>query len=439
MLHGAAPWTTRTVRASAPKTRGMIVQTLRDARVLLIIGGGVAAYKSLDLIRRLRERGATVRVAMTAAAQQFVTPLSAEALSGHPVRVDLFALTESSGLGHIEFSRQADLIVVAPATADLLAHMAHGFADDLATTTLLATDKRALVAPAMNLRMWLHPATQRNVATLRQDGVLFVGPDDGEMACGEYGPGRMAEPLAIVAAVERALASPTAIPLPGEIRASRDGALAGRRFVVTSGPTYEPIDPVRFLGNRSSGKQGHAIAAAARAAGAETILISGPTALADPPGVKVVRIETAREMRDAAIAALPADVFVAAAAVADWRADAVGQKLKKGGGTPVLRLTENPDILAEVAARANDRPTLVVGFAAETEALIDNARLKLRRKGCDLIVANSVATGEATFGGADNQVAIVSADAVESWPRMSKAEVAAGLVALVAQKLAERR
>jgi len=406
----------------------------------LIIGGGVAAYKALDLIRRLRERGATVRVAMTAAAQQFVTPLSAEALSGQPARTDLFAPTERSGMGHIEFSREADLIVVAPATADLIAHMAHGFADDLATTTLLATDKRTLLAPAMNLRMWLHPATQRNVATLRGDGALIVGPDDGEMACGEYGPGRMAEPLAIVAAIEQALQSPTAIPLPPGVGAPRDGALAGRRVVVTSGPTHEPIDPVRYLGNRSSGKQGHAIAAAAHAAGAETILVSGPTALVDPAGVKVIRVETARQMRDAAIATLPADAFVAAAAVADWRVDAaVDQKLKKRGGeTPVLRLTENPDILAEIAGRANDRPALVIGFAAETEALIDNARAKLKRKGCDLIVANSVAAGEGTFGGGDNTVAIVSADGVEQWPRMAKAEVATALVALIARKLAER-
>jgi len=418
----------------------MTAQTLASARVLLIVGGGVAAYKSLDLIRRLRERGATVRVAMTAAAQRFVTPLSAEALSGQPVRTDLFAPTEQSGMGHIEFSREADLLVVAPATADLIAHMALGLADDLVTTTLLATDKRALVAPAMNLRMWLHPATQRNVATLRGDGVLFVGPDDGEMACGEYGPGRMAEPLAIVAAVERALQTSTVIPLPPDVGLPQhDGALAGRRVIVTSGPTHEPIDPVRYLGNRSSGRQGHAIAVAARAAGAETILVSGPTALADPPGVKIVKVETAREMRDAAIAALPADVFVAAAAVADWRVeDAAGEKIKKGGGgAPVLRLTENPDILAEVSTRRADRPALVIGFAAETQALIDNARAKLERKGCDLIVANSVALGEGTFGGADNTVTIVADDGVEQWPRMGKTEVARALVALMARKLTE--
>jgi len=423
------------------KTKGMTTQTLAHARILLIVGGGVAAYKALDLIRRLRERGASVRVAMTDAAKEFVTPLSLEALSGQPVRSDLFALTDESGMGHIEFSREADLVVVVPATANLLARMAQCLADDLATTTLLATDKRALVAPAMNLRMWLHPATQRNVATLRGDGVLFVGPDDGEMACGEYGPGRMAEPLAIVAAVERALATPTAIPLPPGVGSRASGALAGRRVVVTSGPTYEPIDPVRFLGNRSSGRQGHAIAGAAHAAGAEAILVSGPTALADPPGVTVVRVETAREMQAAVLAALPAEVFIAAAAVADWRSDeASGQKLKKrGGGAPILALTENPDILAEVARRRKGRPALVVGFAAETENLIDNARHKLARKGCDLIVANSVAAADGGFGGADNQVTIVAADSVEPWPRMSKAEVASALIALVARKLKEKR
>ena len=415
----------------------MTARSLSGARVLLIIGGGIAAYKALDLVRRLGERGTAARVVMTAAARQFITPLSAAALTGDKVYDDLFSLTDEAEMGHIELSREADLVVVAPATANLIARMAAGIADDLATTTLLATDKKTLLAPAMNLRMWLHPATQRNVSRLRADGVLFVGPDDGEMACGEYGPGRMAEPLAIVAAVERALQAPTVLPLPPGVGLPRGGALAGRRIVVTSGPTYEPIDPVRFLGNRSSGRQGHAIAEAARAAGAETILVSGPTALADPPGVRVVRVETAREMRDATIAALPADVFVAAAAVADWRVeDAASEKIKKGGGgAPVLRLTENPDILAEVSARRGDRPALVVGFAAETQALIDNARAKLKRKGCDLIVANRVAIGEGTFGGAENKVTIVAADGIEEWPRMGKTEVARALVALVARKL----
>jgi phosphopantothenoylcysteine decarboxylase/phosphopantothenate--cysteine ligase len=415
----------------------MTAKSLSGARILLIVAGGVSAYKSLELIRRLRERGASVRVVMTEAAKQFITPLSAAALSGHAVRFDQFSLIDEAEMGHIELSREADLVVVAPATADLLARMAQGLANDLASTTLLATDKRVLVAPAMNVRMWLHPATRRNVAALSADGVAFVGPDDGEMACGEFGPGRMAEPLAIVAAVERALQAPTAIPLPPGVGLPRGGALAGRRIIVTSGPTHEPIDPVRYLGNRSSGRQGHAIAEAARAAGAETILVSGPTALADPPGVKVVRVETAREMRDATIAALPADVFVAAAAVADWRVeDAAGEKIKKhGDGAPVLRLAENPDILAEVSARRGDRPALVVGFAAETQALIDNARAKLKRKGCDLIVANSVALGEGAFGGAENKVTIVAADGIEEWPRMGKTEVARALVALVARKL----
>jgi phosphopantothenoylcysteine decarboxylase/phosphopantothenate--cysteine ligase len=373
---------------------------------------------------------------MTEAAKQFVTPLSAAALSGHPVRSDLFSLIDEAEMGHIELSREADLVVVAPATADLLARMAHGLAGDLAAATLLATDKRALVAPAMNLRMWLHPATQRNVAALAADGVLFVGPDEGEMACGEYGPGRMAEPLAIVAAIERALAGSTVIPLPAGLSARDASLLAGRRIVVTSGPTFEPIDPVRFIGNRSSGLQGHAIAEAARRAGATVTLVSGPVALPDPLGVAVVHVETARQMREAVMNALPADVFVAAAAVADWRVETVGaEKLKKGGGPPTLKLAENADILAEVAARRADRPTVVVGFAAETERLIERAQEKLRRKGCDLILANSVAAGEETFGGADNQVAVVSAAGVEAWPRMSKPEVARALIDLIARRL----
>ncbi len=414
----------------------MTAKPLSGARILLIVGGGVAAYKSLELIRRLRQRGAVVRVIMTEAAKQFIAPLSAAALSGHAVRSDMFSLIDEAEMGHIELSREADLVVVAPATADLMARMAHGLANDLASTTLLATDKRVLAAPAMNVRMWLHPATRRNVAALRADGVAFVGPDDGEMACGEFGPGRMAEPLAIVAAIERALEAPTAIPLPPGV-ARREGALAGKRVVVTSGPTYEPIDPVRFLGNRSSGLQGHAIAEAACAAGAEVTLISGPVGLADPGGVEVVRVETAREMHAAALAALPADVFVAAAAVADWRVDSVGaQKLKKGaGGAPVLSLIENPDILADIASKQVGRPALVVGFAAETERVVENARDKLKRKGCDLIVANSVAESDGTFGGPDNQIAIVSAAGVETWPRMSKQEVARGLIGVIARRL----
>ena len=412
---------------------------LSGARILLIVGGGVAAYKSLELIRRLRERGADVRVVMTEAAKRFVAPLSAAALSGHPVRSDLFSLIDEAEMGHIELSRAADLLVVAPATADLLAKMAHGLAGDLAATTLLATDKRALVAPAMNVRMWLHPATRRNVATLSADGVAFVGPDEGEMACGEYGPGRMAEPAAIVAAIERALEAPTAIPLPAAVGARADGALAGKHVVVTSGPTWEPIDPVRFIANRSSGRQGHAIAEAARRAGARVTLISGPVAVADPPGVEVVHVETARQMRAAALSALPADVFVAAAAVADWRVEATGaEKLKKDGGPPALKLVENPDILAEVAARRADRPAVVVGFAAETERVTENARDKLKRKGCDVIVANSVAEGAGIFGGRDNEVAVVSAAGVEAWPRMDKQEVARRLIDLIARLAGER-
>jgi phosphopantothenoylcysteine decarboxylase/phosphopantothenate--cysteine ligase len=419
----------------------MTSEPLHEARILLIVAGGVAAYKALELIRRLRERGAIVRVVMTEAARQFVTPLTAAALSGHAVRFDQFSLIDEAEMGHIELSREADLVVVAPATADLLARMANGLANDLASTTLLATDKRVLVAPAMNLRMWLHPATQRNVATLRGDGVAFVGPEDGDMACGEYGPGRLAEPLTIVAAIERALAEPTAIPLPAGIGARPPGALAGRHVIVTSGPTHEPIDPVRFIGNRSSGLQGHAIARAARAAGARVTLISGPVNLADPPGVDVVHVETAIEMRAAASGALPADAFVAAAAVADWRVASTGaQKIKKGqGGAPTLTLVENPDILAEISGRAADRPLVVVGFAAETENVERNARDKLKRKGCDLIVANSVAEGEGTFGGRDNRVSIVSADGVEPWPRMSKEEVARGLIDRIGRILKDRR
>jgi phosphopantothenoylcysteine decarboxylase/phosphopantothenate--cysteine ligase len=405
------------------------------SRILLIIGGGVAAYKSLELIRRLRERAANVQVVMTAAAQQFVSPLSAAALSGAAVRDDLFSLVDEAEMGHIELSRSADLIVVAPATADLLARMAQGLANDLASTTLLATDKRVLVAPAMNVRMWLHPATQRNVATLRGDGVGFVGPDDGEMACGEFGPGRMAEPLAIVAAIERQLLQPTVIPLLDgpPLR----GPLSGRHVVVTAGPTFEPIDPVRFIGNRSSGRQGFALAEAAVDAGARVTLISGPVALPDPRGASVVRVETARQMLDAALAAMPADVFIAAAAVADWRVDAVSdQKLKKGArGAPSLSLVENPDILGRIAATSAARPRLVVGFAAETENVIENAKRKLSRKGCDLIVANNVAEGSGVFGGAENEVHIVTTSGVSSWPRMSKPEIAYKLIELFAASL----
>jgi phosphopantothenoylcysteine decarboxylase/phosphopantothenate--cysteine ligase len=410
--------------------------SLSAARILLIIGGGVAAYKALDLIRRLRERGASVRVIMTAAAKHFVSPLSAAALSGQKVYDDLFSLTDEAEMGHIELSREADLLVVAPATADLLARMAVGLAHDMATTALLATDKKTLVAPAMNLRMWLHPATQRNVSQLQKDGALFIGPMDGEMACGEFGPGRMAEPLEIVAAIEAALAEPTVLPLPEITRradSARAGALAGKHVIVTSGPTHEAIDPVRYIANRSSGRQGHAIAEAARDAGARVTLVSGPVALADPSGVATIHVESARDMLAAVEKALPADIFIAAAAVADWRvADAAANKIKKGADAPSLKLVENPDILATIAQAPSGRPRFVVGFAAETENVLDNARAKLARKKCDLVVANDVGEGTDVFGGKVNRVQLISTNDVESWPLMDKSEVAARLVTRIA-------
>ncbi len=401
---------------------------LPSKRILLVIGGGIAAFKALDLIRRLRERGASVRCILTKSGEQFVTPLSVGSLSGDKVYSDLFSLTDEAEMGHIELSRDADLVVVAPATADILARMAHGHAADLASTALLATDKRVLVAPAMNVRMWLHPATQRNVAQLKADGVTFVGPDDGSMACGEFGPGRLAEPLAIVAAIEEMLARDTAIPLPGVLPAQ--GPLTGRHVLVTSGPTHEPIDPVRYVANRSSGRQGHAIAAAAAAAGARVTLVSGPVAIADPAGVHVIRVETAREMLAAVDAALPADIGVFAAAVADWRpAEAPGQKIKKDGAAPrPLALVENPDILATVARGHPKRPGLVVGFAAETERVIEHATAKLARKGCDLVVANDVSPEAGVMGGARNSVHLVTAEGVETWPTLDKEEVARRLV-----------
>ena len=407
---------------------------LSTARILLVIGGGIAAYKALELIRRLRERGAAVQVVMTASAQAFITPLSAATLSGQPVRHELFSLTDEALIGHIELSRSADLVVVAPATANLLARMACGLADDLATTRLLATDKRVLVAPAMNVRMWLHPATRRNVERLEADGVAFVGPGEGPMACGEFGPGRMAEPAAIVDAIESALAK------PGDSAVNPRGPLEGRRVIVTSGPTYEPIDPVRFIGNRSSGRQGHAIAQAAAGAGATVILVTGPVSLPDPPGMTVVHVESAREMQAAVAAAMPADAFIAVAAVADWRVDHVEtEKIKKGGGGPrMLRLVENPDILAEVSKQTMLRPAVVIGFAAETEHVVDNANAKLHRKGCDLIIANSVAEGTTTFGGESNEVQVISAEGVESWPSMTKAAVAGRVIARLAAELAKR-
>jgi phosphopantothenoylcysteine decarboxylase/phosphopantothenate--cysteine ligase len=374
-------------------------------RILLIIGGGIAAYKALDLIRRLRERGHTVTPVLTRAGAEFVTPLSVSALAGRKVFSDLFDLTDEAEMGHIELSRSADLIVVAPATADLMAKMAHGHADDLASTLLLATDTPVLLAPAMNVRMWQHAATQRNLATLHDDGIGFVGPNEGHMACGEHGPGRMAEVPQIVAAVEAGLA---------------DGPLKGRRILVTSGPTHEPIDPVRYIANRSSGAQGTAIARALATLGAEVVFVTGPASVPPPDDVEVIRVETAQEMHDAALAALPVDAAIFTAAVADWRmANASDRKMKKtAGGLPVLEFAENPDILATVSRMAAGRPPLVVGFAAETHDVIENATAKRVRKGCDWIVANDVS------------------HSTESWPRMGKAEVAARLAERIARAVA---
>lgn len=394
-------------------------------RILLIIGGGIAAYKSLDLIRRLKERGYGVRAILTRAGAEFITPLSVSALSRERVFTDLFSLTDEADIGHIELSRSADLVVVAPATADLLAKMAGGHADDLASTALLATDKPVLVAPAMNPRMWQHPATRRNMALLEADGVAVVGPNEGAMAeRGEFGPGRMAEPLEIVAAIERLLGG-------------RDLPLAGRHVLVTSGPTHEPIDPVRYIANRSSGRQGHAIAAAAAAAGARVTLVSGPVSIAPPAGVTTVAVETAREMLAAVEAALPADAAIFAAAVADWRtAGEATQKMKKTGkGVPQLALVENPDILATIAQRTDGRPQLVVGFAAETANVVEHARQKRLRKGCDWIVANDVRPGTGVMGGRHNTVHLVTAEGVEDWPTMDKDEVARRLVARIAAAL----
>ncbi len=407
-----------------------VAMTLSGKRILLVIGGGIAAYKSLDLIRRLRERGASVRCVMTSAAQQFVTPLSVGALTADHVFTDLFDRQDEHDVGHIRLSREADLIVVAPATADLMAKLAGGHASDLASTVLLATDKAVLMAPAMNPKMWAHPATRRNLGQLEKDGVRFVGPNSGEMAeSGEAGAGRMAEPLEIVAAVEAAFDS-------------RPKPLAGKKIIVTSGPTHEPIDPVRYIANRSSGKQGHAVAAALATLGADVRLVSGPVAIPDPAGVKTIHVERAEEMRDAVLQLLPADAAIFVAAVADWRtADAAGQKIKKGAGEgpPSLKMVENPDILAAVGHHGK-RPYLVVGFAAETQDVLKNAEAKLKKKGADFIVANDVgASGTSAggvMGGDRNRVTIVSRKSVEEWPEMSKNEVAARLATLVADRLA---
>jgi phosphopantothenoylcysteine decarboxylase / phosphopantothenate---cysteine ligase len=397
---------------------------LAGKRVLLVISGGIAAYKSLELIRRLRERGVALRTILTSGGAEFVTPLSVAALSEGKVYQDLFSLTDESEMGHIRLSREADLILVAPASADLIAKLAHGQADDLASTTLLASDKPVLIAPAMNLMMWAHPATQANVALLQARGVRQIGPEAGDLACGEVGSGRMAEPAQILAAVEQFFGA--AAPL------------SGRRALVTSGPTFEAIDPVRFIANRSSGKQGHAIAEALARRGAVTVLVSGPTNEPDPAGVEVRHIESAEQMLAACRAALPADIAVCAAAVADWRpAVLANAKIKKTDKDPLpIGLTRNPDILATLAAAGNQRPRIVVGFAAETEDLIVNARRKLAAKGCDLIVANDVSAGSVTFGGAENTVHLVAADGVESWPRLSKQEVAERLTDAIVHRLA---
>lgn len=396
---------------------------LASRRILLIIGGGIAAYKSLDLIRRLRERGAAVTPVLTRAGAEFVTPLSVAALAGEKLYGDLFDLTDEAEMGHIELSRSADLVIVAPATADLMARMAQGHADDLASTLLLATDTAVLIAPAMNVRMWQHPATQRNLAALQGDGIAVVGPNEGDMACGEYGPGRMAEPLEIVEAVEAALAA---------------GPLSGRRVVVTSGPTHEPIDPVRYIANRSSGAQGTALAQALAALGAEVVFVTGPAEIPPPAGIEVMRVETAQQMLEAVQGALPADAAVFAAAVADWRVtQAAGSKLKKSGGDlPLLEFVENPDILAAVSAMTRGRPGLVIGFAAETDDVVDNATAKRARKGCDWIVANDVSHASDIMGGAENAVTLITADGAEDWPRMSKAQVAARLARRIAEALA---
>lgn len=398
------------------------IAMLQGKRILLIIGGGIAAFKSLDLIRRLRERGASVTPVLTKAATEFVTPLSVSALAGEKVYTDLFDLTDEAEMGHIQLSRVADLVVVAPATADLMAKMVGGHANDLASTLLMATDTPVLIAPAMNVRMWDHPATQRNLAQLLADGIMVTGPNEGDMACGEFGPGRMSEPMEIVEAVQNALS---------------DGPLKGKRIVVTSGPTHEPIDPVRYIANRSSGAQGTAIASALRALGADVVFVTGPADVPPPQGVEVIKVETAREMRQAVQDALPADAGVFAAAVADWRvATEAKSKIKKTkDGLPTLEFAENPDILAEVSQMTKDRPPLVVGFAAETDDVIANATAKRARKGCDWIVANDVSPATGIMGGSENAVTLISEDGSEAWPRMGKDAVARQLADRIAAHL----
>ncbi len=427
----AVPAASEPHQAGAQGARGKAVTPAPGVkRVLLIIGGGIAAYKSLDLIRRLKERGLAVRCILTKAAEHFVTPLSAGAIVGERVFTDLFDSASEFDVGHIRLARETDLIVVAPATADLMAKLAGGHANDLATAVLLATDAKILLAPAMNPRMWSNKATQRNLVQLIADGMALVGPNEGEMAeAGERGSGRMAEPLEIVASVENLLGAGGAQPL------------SGQRVLITSGPTHEPIDPVRYIANRSSGKQGHAIAAAAATAGADVVLISGPVSLPDPANVKVVHVETAREMLHAVERALPVDVAIFAAAVADWRvANAGKQKIKKKAGqaTPDLSLTENPDILAAVAKRKTQRPKLVIGFAAETENVAANAKAKLVAKGCDWILANDVSPASGVMGGDRNTIQLVTAKGIEPWPPQTKEDAAAMLIARIATELARK-
>ncbi|MBL4627790.1 MAG: bifunctional phosphopantothenoylcysteine decarboxylase/phosphopantothenate--cysteine ligase CoaBC [Roseicyclus sp.] len=396
---------------------------LTNKRILLIIGGGIAAFKSLDLIRRLRDQGASVTPVLTRAAEEFVTPLSVSALAAAKVYRDLFDLTDEAEMGHIELSRAADLVVVAPATADLMAKMAHGHANDLASTLLMATDKPVLIAPAMNVRMWEHAATRRNLATLQGDGVLVVGPDQGNMACGEYGPGRMSDVPDIIGAVAAAL---------------RNGPLKGRHVIVTSGPTHEPIDPVRYIANRSSGAQGTALAVALRDLGARVSFVTGPADVPPPGGVDVIAVETAAEMEQAVAAALPADAAVFAAAVADWRVlNASGSKMKKdaSGNAPALEFAENPDILAGVSQLSAGRPGLVVGFAAETDDVVANATAKRLRKGCDWIVANDVSPSTGIMGGDENAIILISDAGADVWPRMPKAEVARRLAQRITDAL----
>jgi phosphopantothenoylcysteine decarboxylase/phosphopantothenate--cysteine ligase len=395
---------------------------LQDKRILLVITGGIAAFKSLELIRLLRGAGAAVTPVLTRGAEEFVTPLSVSALAAEKVYRDLFDLTDEAEMGHIELSRSADLVVVAPATADIMAKMAGGHAADLASTLLMATDKRVMIAPSMNVRMWEHPATQRNLAQLTQDGILCVGPNEGDMACGEYGPGRMAEPMEIVAAIEQVFQS---------------GPLSGKHILVTSGPTHEPIDPVRYIANRSSGAQGTALAKALMDLGARVTFVTGPAKVAPPAGATVISVETADEMLAAVGDALPADAAIFAAAVADWRVlGASEQKIKKTkDGLPRLQFTENPDILATISQSKKKRPKLVVGFAAETESVIEHASAKRLRKGCDWIVANDVSPETGIMGGAENAVTLITGDGADPWPRMGKDQVAQALAARIAEAL----